>query len=84
MNMVFGRTDYKNFDKMEPSIRMRIIYSVRYRYAVHFKFGDKFLTSLTKLVFEAKGSISSTIKKSSFILFKVFSICCRCHNLTYF
>ena len=33
---------------MEPSIRMRIIYSVRYRYAIHFKFGDKFLTSLTK------------------------------------
>ena len=31
---------------------MRIIYNVKHHYAVHFIFGDKFLTSLSKLVLE--------------------------------
>ena len=46
---------------MDLSIRMRIIYNVKHHYAVHLKLGDKFLTSLTKLVFQVKSSICSTI-----------------------
>ena len=42
------------------STRMKIIYNVKYCYAIHLKFGDTFLTSLTKLVFELKASICST------------------------
>ena len=47
---------------------MRVIYNVKHRYAIRLKFGDKFLISLTKLVPEAKTSICSTIKKSTFML----------------
>ena len=43
---------------------MRIIYKIRYRYAIRLKFGDKFLTFLAKLVLEGKASISSTIKEN--------------------
>ena len=49
---------------MDLSIRMRVIYDVKYSYAILLKFGDKFLTSLTKLVLEAKASICSTIKEN--------------------
>ena len=35
---------------MVLSIRMRIIYNIKHRYAICLKFGDKFLTFLTKLV----------------------------------
>ena len=43
---------------------MRIIYNVKYRYLIRMKFGDKFLTPLTKLLLEAKASIRSTIKEN--------------------
>ena len=46
---------------MDLPISMIIIYNVKYRYAIRLTFGDKFLTSLTKLVLEAKASICSTI-----------------------
>ena len=36
---------------------------MKHRYATRLKFGDKFLTSLIKLVLEPKVSIYSTIKE---------------------
>ena len=45
-------------------IRMIIIYNVQHRYAIRLKFGDKILTSLTKLVLAAKAIICSTIKEN--------------------
>ena len=70
---------------MDLSIRMRIIYNVKHRYVIRLKFGGKFLTFQTKLVLERKASICSTIKENLlFILSYIFSVCCRCHNLTYF
>ena len=43
---------------------MRVIYNVTHCYAIRFKFGDKFLTSLTKLALDAKASICSTVKEN--------------------
>ena len=40
---------------------MRVKYNVKLYYEIRLKFGDKFLTSLTKLVLEAK---ASTIKEN--------------------
>ena len=52
---------------------MRIIYNVKHRYVVRMKLGDKFLTSLTKLEFEAKASICSTIKENLLLYCRKFS-----------
>ena len=43
---------------------MRNIYNVKLRYAICWKFADKFLTSLTKLVVKVRASICSTIKEN--------------------
>ena len=59
--------------------QMNFICNVKHRYVIRWKFWYRLLISLTKLVLEARVSISSI-----FILPKVFSICCRCHNLTCF
>ena len=48
--------------KMDPLIQMRITH-VKYRYAIHLKFGDKFFTSISKLVLYRKASICSVIKE---------------------
>ena len=61
------------YDKMDVSVRMRIIYNVRHRYAVRLKFGDKFLTFLTKLVFEGKASICSATKENLLLYCRKFS-----------
>ena len=53
---------------MNLSIQIRIIYKLRHRYATPLKFGDKFLTFLTKLVLEGKLSISSTMKIYFFVV----------------
>ena len=41
---------------------MRIIYNVKHCYAMCWKFGDKFLTSLTKLVLQGETSTCTKIK----------------------
>ena len=43
---------------------MRIIYNVKHYYAICLKFGNKFLTSLTKLVLRAKVSTCSAIEEN--------------------
>ena len=52
---------------------MRVMYNVKRCYAIRLKFGDKFLTSLTKLVLEAKASIYSTIKENLLLYCRKFS-----------
>ena len=54
----------KFYDKMDLSIPMKIIYNVKQCYVIRFKFGDKFLTVLTKLELEEKVNICSTIKEN--------------------
>ena len=52
---------------MDLLIWMRIIYNVKHCNAIQLKFGEKFVTSLTKLVLEAKVSICSKIKENLFL-----------------
>ena len=47
---------------MDLLIQMRITH-VKYRHAIHLKFGDKFSTSVSKLVLDRKASICSAIKE---------------------
>ena len=46
---------------MALSIRMKVIYNAKHSYAIRLKLGDKSLTSVSKLEFEAKASMCSTI-----------------------
>ena len=57
---------------MDLSIRMSIVYIVKYGYAIRLKFGDKVLTSLTKLVLQAKSSICSTIRENPLLFCRKF------------
>ena len=43
---------------------MRIIYNAKHRYAIRLRFGNKFLTSLTKLVLKVRVSIYFRIKEN--------------------
>ena len=47
---------------MDLPILIRIIDNLNHRYSIRFKFDDKLLTFLTKLVLEAKARICITIK----------------------
>ena len=58
---------------MDLSIQINISYNAKHRYAIRLKFGDKFLTSLIKLVLEAKASICSTIKENLLLYCHKFS-----------
>ena len=49
---------------MNLSTQMKVIYNVKHRYAIRLKFGEKFLTSLTKLVLPVKASICSTVEEN--------------------
>ena len=75
--MLFGHDLSPNllkcYDKMEFSIRIRVIYNVRHGYAIHLKLGDKFLTFLTKQVIAGKTSICSTIKENLLLYCRKFS-----------
>ena len=48
---------------MDLSLQMRIIYNVKKLYAIRFKFGDKFLIFLTKLMLQVKVGICSAVKE---------------------
>ena len=69
LNMIFGRLKFSN--KFDLLVRKRIIYNVKHRYAIHFEFGGKFVTSPIKVELEAKASISFTIRKN--LLYSVVS-----------
>ena len=56
----FWQNWLKVHNKMELPIRIITICNVKHSRTILFKFGDKFYTSLTKLVLEAKNSICST------------------------
>ena len=60
----FWQNWLKFYEKMDLPTRMRIFYNIKYCYAIHLKFGDTFLTSLSKLVLKVKASICSTIMES--------------------
>ena len=61
------------YNRMSLPIRMRIIYNEK-RHAIRLKFGEKFLTYLTKLVLKVKASICSAIKEKIFTML-LFSAC---------
>ena len=52
---------------------MRVFYNVKHCYAIRLKFGDKFLTFLTKLVLEATASICTTINENLLLYCRKFS-----------
>ena len=59
------RKKSKVYDKIDAiTVRIRITYNVKHRYAIRLKFGEIFVTSQTKLVLEAKASIFATIKEN--------------------
>ena len=58
---------------MDLSIQMRIIYNVKKLYAIRFKFWDKFLIFLTKLVLQVKFGICSAIKEHLLLYCLMFS-----------
>ena len=52
---------------------MRVVYNLKHRYAIVWNFGEKFLTSLFKLVLKVKGSISSTVQENLLLYCRKFS-----------
>ena len=58
---------------MNLPIRTRIIYNVKHSYVICMKFGEKFLTSLTKPVLKSKDNICSAIKENLLLYFRKFS-----------
>ena len=48
----FWQSSFKFGNKMDLTIRMKIIYNVKHRWTIRLKFGDIILTFPTKLVLE--------------------------------
>ena len=48
----FWQSSFKFDNKMDLTIRMKIICNLKHRRAIRLKYGDIILTSLTKLVIE--------------------------------
>ena len=59
---------------MDLSIRMRVMYNVKHRYASRLKFRDKFLSSLTESVLVTRASICSTTKEDPLLYCRKFSV----------
>ena len=59
--------------KMDLSIRIRVNYIAKHRYSIPLKVRDKFLTYLSKLVLEVKGTICSIIKENLLLFCRKFS-----------
>ena len=58
---------------MDQHVGIRIICHIQYCYVIRLKFGDKALTSLTKLVVEVKVSVCSKIKENLALYCRKFS-----------
>ena len=67
----FSQNWVKFYDKMDLPIRMRNIYNIKHRYVNGLKL---FLTSLTKLVLDAKARICFTIKENLLLYCRKFSV----------
>ena len=61
------------YDKIDLFIRMRFFYNVKHLHEIRLKVGNTFLTSLNKLVVEAKASICSTMKENLVLRCRKFS-----------
>ena len=59
---------------MDLSIRMRVMYNVKHRYASRLKCRDKFLSSLTESVLVTTASICSTTKENLLLFCRKFSV----------
>ena len=57
---------------MDLPVRMRISYNLKHRYVICLETGEKFFTSLAKLVTEAKPNIYSQSKKMYFYIVVIF------------
>ena len=68
----FWQGSVKFHVRMDMTIRVRIIYKVKHRYAIRLKFRDKFLSSLTKLVLEARLCSCSTLKEKLLLYCRTF------------
>ena len=49
------------------------MYNIKHLYVIRLKFGDKFLTSVTKSVLEVKASTCSAIKENLLLYCRKFS-----------
>ena len=57
---------------MDLPVRMRISYNLKHHYAICLETGEKYFTSLTNLVTEAKANIYSQSKKMYFYIVVIF------------
>ena len=69
----FWQNGLKFYNKVDLAMRIRIIYNVKHCYAIHLKFVEKFLTSLSKLVLKVNTSICSTIRENLLLYCRTFS-----------
>ena len=63
----------KIYDKMDLSLRMRLIYKVKHRCAIRLKVVDQFVTCQIDLVPKVKVCILSMIKENLLLCCRMFS-----------